>query len=112
MDTTNIPLHDIELSETVVGRDILLLITGGARHIGATSTAFVDGDHIKVLTSAIPNHKEHTLTEAIARKVAEALRRTVTVVMGIHYDNLSQEGILQVVEVVDEKVNLYLLQQI
>ena len=111
MTTPYVHPDDIELSATVVGRDLLLLITGGLRHIGASSTAYVDGDRIEVLTSAVPNHKEHTLTETIAMRVAEATRRTVTVVMGIHYDNLSKEDIMEVVKMVEDKVNFYLMQQ-
>lgn len=102
---------DIELAASVVGRDLLLLITGGDRHIGATSTAYLNGDNIEVLTSAVPHHKEHTISESIAVKVAESLRRTVTVVMGIHYDDLSKEGILEVVNIVNRKVDYYLSQQ-
>lgn len=99
---------DIELSATVVGRDILLLITGGVRHIGAASTAYLDGENVEVLTSAVPHHKEHTISESIARKVAAKLRKTVTVVMGIHYDDLTKEGILEVVKIVNAKVDQYL----
>lgn len=99
---------DIELSATVVGRDILLLITGGVRHIGAASTAYLDGENVEVLTSAVPHHKEHTISESIALKVAAKLRKTVTVVMGIHYDDLTKEGILEVVKIVNAKVDQYL----
>ncbi|WP_342478241.1 hypothetical protein NYE24_05260 [Paenibacillus sp. FSL H7-0350] len=107
------PVHpdDIVLSETEVGRDLLLLITGGVRHIGAASTAYMDGDLVRVMTSAVPHHKEHTISEAIALKAAAALNRTVTVVMGIHYDDLSKEGILEVVNIVNDKVEQYLLQK-
>ncbi|OMD03994.1 hypothetical protein BJP49_00835 [Paenibacillus odorifer] len=104
--------EDIELKATAVGRDLLLLISGGVRHIGATSTAYLEGEQVKVLTSAVPHHKEHTISEPIAIKVAEALNKTVTVVMGIHYDNLTKEGIMEVVEIVNLKVNQYLAQQI
>lgn len=103
---------DIELSEIAVGRDLLLLITGGVRHIGAASTAYMDGGTARVMTSAVPHHKEHTISEAIALKAAAALNRTVTVVMGIHYDNLSKDGILEVVRIVNTKVDQYLLQKI
>jgi gallate decarboxylase subunit D len=102
--------EDIELSPIAVGRDLLLLITGGVRHIGAASTAYVDGDNISVSTSAVPHHKEHTISEAIALKVAAALGKTVTVVMGIHYDDLSKEDITKVVEIVNSKVDQYLTQ--
>ncbi|OME18983.1 hypothetical protein BSK60_01105 [Paenibacillus odorifer] len=104
--------EDIELKATAVGRDLLLLISGGVRHIGATSTAYLEGEQVKVLTSAVPHHKEHTISELIAIRVAEALNKTVTVVMGIHYDNLTKEGIMEVVEIVNLKVNQYLAQQI
>ncbi|MDT3424728.1 NAD(P)-dependent dehydrogenase (short-subunit alcohol dehydrogenase family) [Paenibacillus forsythiae] len=99
---------DIVLSETAVGQDILLLITGGVRHIGAASTAYPGEHGALVTTSAVPGHKEHTISESVALKVAEALRRTVTVVMGIHYDDLSKEQIAQVVEIVERKVEQYL----
>ncbi|MFD1774575.1 hypothetical protein [Paenibacillus rhizophilus] len=99
---------DITLSETAVGQDILLLITGGVRHIGAASTAYIGENGAEVTTSAVPGHKEHTISESVAVKVAEALRRTVTVVMGIHYDDLSKEQIARVVEIVERRVELYL----
>lgn len=103
--------EDIELSAVDVGRDLLLLITGGVRHIGAASTAYLEGDSIQVSTSAVPHHKEHTISESIALKAAAALGRTVTVVMGIHYDDLNKEGIMKVVEIVNSKVEQYLTQQ-
>jgi cytosine/uracil/thiamine/allantoin permease len=101
---------DIELSVQEVGQDLLVLITGGVRHIGAASTAYLNGDDVEVLTSAVPHHKEHTLSEGIAVRVATALKKTVTVVMGIHYDNLTKEGILEVVEIVNSKVDEFLSQ--
>lgn len=112
MATNQIDPDDIVLTATEVGRDLLLLISGGVRHIGATSTAYWDGGRVKVQTSAVPHHKEHTITETVAIKLAEALSKTVTVVMGIHYDNLTKEGIMEVVEIVNHKVNQYLVQQI
>lgn len=103
--------EDIELSSIEVGRDLLLLITGGERHIGAASTAYTDGEEVKAATTAVPHHKEHTISEAIALKAAARLGRTVTVVMGIHYDNLSKEGIAAVVEAVNRKVDYFLHEQ-
>ncbi|WP_379126990.1 hypothetical protein [Paenibacillus sp. sgz500958] len=103
---------DIELTEFQVGRDLLLLITGGVRHIGAASTAYLNGEQVEVSTSAVPHHKEHTISEDLAVRVAGQLQRTVTVVMGIHYDDLSTEGIKEVVQIVNQKVDQYLSQQI
>lgn len=85
--------EDIKLEAVPVGRDLLLLITGGAVHIGAASTAYPVEAGTEVQTSAVPGHKEHTLSEEFARRAAAALQRTVTVVMGIHYDDLSKAEI-------------------
>ncbi|MEK5254996.1 hypothetical protein NST74_16155 [Paenibacillus sp. FSL F4-0125] len=112
MASNKINPDDIELTATAVGRDLLLVICGGVHHIGASSTAYLNGEQVEVQTSAVPHHKEHTISESIAVKVAEALNKTVTVVMGIHYDEITKEGIMEVVEIVNNKVNQYLAQQI
>ncbi|MNB70657.1 hypothetical protein D3C81_194860 [compost metagenome] len=100
--------EDIVITDFEVGRDLLLVITGGVRHIGAASIAYPDTGGVSSGTSAVPGHKEHTISERIARQAAEALGRTVTVVMGIHYDNLTKEQIFRVVETVDRKVDQFL----
>lgn len=47
MTTNQIDPEDIELKATAVGCDLLLLISGGVRHIGATSTAYLEGSRLK-----------------------------------------------------------------
>ncbi|MDU4696907.1 MAG: hypothetical protein E6Y08_13905 [Paenibacillus sp.] len=103
--------EDIKLEAIPVGRDLLLLMTGGVSHIGAASTAYPAGDRIEALTSAVPGHKEHTLSEDYARRASAALGRTVTVVMGIHYDNLSKEEIMEIAKRTSSMVDEYLLEQ-
>lgn len=89
--------EDIGLQAISVGRDMLLIITGGEAHIGAASTAYpAEGGEVMEQTSAVPGHKEHTLTAGLATRAAAALHRTVTVVMGIHYDGLAKEEILEI----------------
>ncbi|WP_055108030.1 prenylated flavin chaperone LpdD [Paenibacillus ihumii] len=84
---------DLSLQEIVLGRDVLLLVSGGERHIGASSTAYwVDGQ-VRVHTCAVPGHKEHLLSEALALRAAAALERTVTLIMGIHYEQLGRDEI-------------------
>lgn len=80
---------DLKLQAVPMGRDLLLLITGGEAHIGAASTAYWIDSEVEVHTSSVPGHKEHTLTDNMARRAASELKRTVTIVMGIHYDGLS-----------------------
>ena len=99
---------DIQIVEVPVGRDMMLIITGGAAHIGAVSTAYRTSDGIEVQTSNIPGHKEYTISEDLARKAVEVLDRTVTVAAGIHYDQLSKDEIVTIVNIVNERMDNYL----
>lgn len=102
-------LDDIEVREVPVGRDMMLLVTGGAVHIGAVSTAYKNSSgRIEVQTTALPGHKEHTISEDLAIKAARVLDRTVTVAAGIHYDHISLEQIKTIVTIVNERMDEYL----
>lgn len=101
--------EDIQVIEVPVGRDMMLIVTGGAAHIGAVSTAYKgpSGD-LEVQTTGLPGHKEHTISEDLALKAAKVLDRTVTVAAGIHYDHISTEEIRAIVAIVNEKMDDYL----
>lgn len=99
---------DIKLEAISAGRDVLLLVTGGVAHIGASSTAYWHEDQVQVETTSVPHHKEYTLTESMAQRAASKLNCTVTVVMGIHYDNLIKEEIIQISERVEALFQQYL----
>lgn len=104
------PFEDIKLKTVPVGRDMLLIITGGEAHIGAASTAYVSGEGaVLEQTSSVPGHKEYTLTGGLAVRAAESLQRTVTVVMGIHYDGLDKEQILEITKRTEALLDDYLL---
>lgn len=90
------------------GDDWTFLITGGAAHIGAVSVAYwpepEEGRQSNgsggetaaaptVRTTVVPGHKEDLLTEPLAREAARRLRRTVTVIAGIHVDGATRADI-------------------
>lgn len=102
---------DITLQEICVGRDLLLIISGGDRHIGASSTAYWEHGLVQVQTCAVPGHKEHLLSEELALRAAAELGLTVTLVMGIHYDQLSRTEIACITRQVTRLVDDYLSQK-
>lgn len=101
---------DINVRSLPMGRDLLIMITGGDAHIGAASTAYYVADNIEVQTSIVPGHKEHTLSEDMAIQAATILKRTVTIVMGIHYDNLTKSEIIDISNITSTKFQQYLQQ--
>ncbi|MNV80088.1 hypothetical protein D3C71_1736690 [compost metagenome] len=99
---------DVIVRSLPMGRDLLIMITGGESHIGAASTAYYVNQEVQVDTSIVPGHKEHTLSNEMAKRAAETLKRTVTLVMGIHYDNLTKEEIIEVSREADSKFQKHL----
>jgi len=97
--------EDIRVERREIGRDTLLVVTGGAAHIGAVSTAYLEEAAYKVSTTIVPGHKEHVLSEPSALHAARLLERTVTVVMGIHYDGITHEQISSVSSVVSRLID-------
>lgn len=108
--TTNF-IEALTLEEIEVGRDMLIIIKGGEAHIGAVSTAYPvrkDPFLVKVETTSVPGHKEHLLSEKFARHCTEQLHRSVTVVMGIHFDGLSMDEINTIVTITESMVESFL----
>ena len=97
---------DLSAGVRRIGDDILIAIWGGTRpHIGAVAAAqsrpsLNDPDVTSATASVICylGHKEDELAKMAAETVAAALRTNVVVTAGIHWDNLSENGIGRVVE--------------
>ncbi|GGA25296.1 hypothetical protein [Paenibacillus physcomitrellae] len=89
---------DLGLKAVQLGKDHLLVITGGTAHIGAASMAYTEADEriVTAQTAAVPGHKEHRLTDLLVRKISRELGITALLVMGIHYDGLDPEEIREI----------------
>lgn len=87
-----------------VGPDLLVVVTGGPLpHIGAVAAAtprksLADPDRISASTSVFcyVGHKEDEIARFLAQNLAAGLKRKVVVTAGMHWDELSPEGISQV----------------
>ncbi len=96
--------YDLQAEVRMIGADLLVAIFGGERpHIGAVAVAqprpsLRDPRRLSATASVICllGHKEDTLAKAAAEQLAAALNTRVVVTAGMHWDDLSQEGIRQV----------------
>ncbi len=88
-----------------IGDDVLVAVWGGERpHIGAVAAAqprpsLKDPARLSASASVLcyPGHKEDLLAREIALAVASRVNAAAVVTVGIHWDNLDQDGIDQVV---------------
>lgn len=86
----------LELTCFPVGKDYLVFLGGGEEHIGAVGVGQSYGSGKRKSNAsviAVHGHKEDDLTINMSRKLSRELAATVTVVAGIHYDNLETSDI-------------------
>lgn len=96
---------NIELKAAEIGEDLLVTITGGKAHIGATALGTNCGGLASSSVITTPGHRDDRVAKTAAEKLAKALGRNVTVVSGIHYDHITKEEIDKALQLCDELVN-------
>lgn len=104
--TTETGSFDIEAGIRWIGDDLLVAIWGGEKpHIGAVAVAqsrpSLKNSKVTSATASVicfPAHKEDDLAKAVSEALAAALDTRVVVTAGIHWDNLSQDGIQKVIK--------------
>lgn len=95
--------YRLTLAVRLLGRDVQLLLTGGAAHIGAVALA-VPRAGLRHAESAgadasvlcVSGHREDLLARETALRVSRAWRTVVCATCGIHFDGLDEEGITTV----------------
>ncbi len=98
--------YDLTAAIRRIGPDLLVAVWGGQRpHIGAVAAAqprpsLKDPAQPSASASVLcyVGHKEDLLAREIALAVASSVNSAVVVTAGIHWDNLDENGIAQVVK--------------
>jgi hypothetical protein len=102
---TNEGAYDLDANVRLIGNDLLVAIWGGEKpHIGAVSVAqprpSLKDPNVTSATASVfcfVGHKEDELAKAASEILAAALNTQVVVTAGIHWDNISKEGIEKVI---------------
>ncbi|HOV90813.1 MAG TPA: hypothetical protein PKW07_08905 [Syntrophorhabdaceae bacterium] len=90
----------------LLGGDILVVIAGGKEHIGAIGIgqprpSLKDPDKISSTGSVYTflGHKEDVLAKALSENLSKRLNKKTVVVAGIHWDNLKEEEIDEILDI-------------
>ena len=113
---TNTGSFDLEAGIRKIGDDLLVAVWGGEKpHIGAVAVAqsrpsLKNPEHLSATASVIcfPSHKEDDLAKSVSEVLAAALDTRVVVTAGIHWDNISADGIQKVIKNSEILVDLIL----
>lgn len=83
-----------------MGEDLHISVFGGDKaHIGAVSILSPEGN---IQTTCFPGHRDDTVSIQWRRRLKACGIHAAVVEVGIHYDNLSKEGIAAVLDACDE----------
>lgn len=102
MVTEAIPLlgRELQVLALWMGEDLHISIFGGDKaHIGAVSILSPEGN---IQTICFPGHRDDTVSIQWCRRLKARGVHAAVVEAGIHYDNLSKEGIAAVLDTCDE----------
>jgi len=91
----------------VIGSDVLVILWGGTNpHIGAIGVAqprpsLKDSEIVSATSSVFTflGHKEDVVAKEMSEELARNLNRKVVVVAGMHWENLHDEGIDEVIRI-------------
>ena len=100
---------DLTASVTKVGQDAVVVIFGGERpHIGAVALAdprqsLRDPETISATASVLclTGHKEDAIVKSASERLAAAANRPVVVTAGMHWDNLRESDLNQIMKNVE-----------
>lgn len=88
-----------------MGDDLVVTLEGGRAHIGAIGIAqprpsLSDPDKMSATSSVhtIPGHKEDDIAKTMAQELASSLKCRVVVIAGLHWDRITPEGIVEIIE--------------
>jgi len=97
---------EVSAAVHVLGRDILVVLAGGALHIGAVgigqprpSLKYEGKISSTGSVFTIPGHKEDVIAKSMSEELAKNLNRTAVVVAGIHWDGLATEELDKIVNI-------------
>jgi hypothetical protein len=110
---------ELHAQVTLLGKDVLVVLSGGVAHIGAVAMAqprpsLADPDKAGATSSVYTyvGHKEDIIAKTMSERLSTDLNKKVVVVAGIHWDNLKDEEIGAVVslchEITEDVMNKFL----
>jgi glutamine amidotransferase-like uncharacterized protein len=98
--------YTVKLESYNVGKDMLIVITGGEEdHIGSATLIEAKG-HLQTMIKK--GHQDHVVSEKMANIIYDTIGKDLLVVCGIHIDDASKEEIDILVNNAQECADIFL----
>lgn len=83
----------IRLSASRLGKDLLVVISGGAAHIGAVGAGNVCTGMASSSVITMPGHRDDRIAKEAAERLSKSQGCNCVVVAGVHYDKITPQEI-------------------
>lgn len=83
----------LKLNARWLGKDLLVVITGGAAHIGAVGAGTKSGGLASSSVVTMPGHRDDRIAKEAAERISKKYGCNCVVVAGVHYDNITPQEI-------------------
>ncbi len=98
--------YSVNLESYAIGKDRLVIITGGEEeHIGSATLIEAKG-HLQTMIKK--GHQDHVVSEKMANMIYDKMGEDLLVVCGIHIDDASKEEIDMLVHNAQACVDIFL----
>lgn len=87
---------EVTLKAIRIGKDLLVVITGGAGHIGAVGAGTNCGGMAVSSVMTTPGHRDDRIAKDAAERISKKLGCTCAVIAGVHYDGITAQEIKDV----------------
>jgi hypothetical protein len=89
--------RDIRIQTLRMGKDYVFIIEGGISHIGAVGVNYEMNEGAMEHLIEIPGHKEGMLIKELLYMARETCKASVTIIAGIHFEDITQTQIAQII---------------
>ncbi|MEA1985291.1 MAG: hypothetical protein U9N13_06530 [Euryarchaeota archaeon] len=98
----------LTLKPELVGKDILVTLTGGRKHIGAMAIGTYDDTTGRASSSVItvPGHRDDMIAQKGAQRISAVTGTTSAVSVGIHFDNITDKEIQEILAVTAKMIDV------
>ena len=87
---------EVEMTAMRIGKDLLVVFTGGAGHIGAVGAGTNCGGMAISSVMTSPGHRDDRIAKDAAERISKRLGCNCAVVAGVHYDDITPQEIKDV----------------
>ncbi len=87
---------EVTLEATRIGKDLLVVIKGGAGHIGAVGAGTNCGGMAVSSVITTPGHRDDRIVKDAAERISKRLGCNCAVIAGVHYDGITAQEIKDV----------------